>query len=177
MSFENVYPYVNQRERSVFHWVKILKRCTMEMTIILFCCPTKLVHKHIILCIHIHLLTDHLMTMGAVSIMECSACGDCNQRTNVAQMLCDCDKNMHKTRMLNSLVAVRFGYNLRLVIFKHVLLIDIVRNSREIATRHHSSLVTIGSGNGNVPSDNKPLPEPKLTQSCVAIWRHQATMS
>ena len=37
--------------------------------------------------------------------------------------------------------------------------------------------VNTGSGNGLVPSCNKPLPEPMLTQTCVAIWRHKATMS
>ena len=30
--------------------------------------------------------------------------------------------------------------------------------------------VNIGSGNGLVPSGNKPLPEPMLTQISVAIW-------
>ena len=32
--------------------------------------------------------------------------------------------------------------------------------------------VNIGLGNGLVPSGNKPLPEPMLTQFPVAIWRH-----
>ena len=32
--------------------------------------------------------------------------------------------------------------------------------------------VYIGSGNGLVPSGNKPLPEPMLTQIYVAIWCH-----
>ena len=32
--------------------------------------------------------------------------------------------------------------------------------------------VNIGSGNGLVPSGNKPLPEPMLTQIYVAIWCH-----
>ena len=32
--------------------------------------------------------------------------------------------------------------------------------------------VNIGSGNGLVPSGSNPLPEPILTQSFVAIWRH-----
>ena len=32
--------------------------------------------------------------------------------------------------------------------------------------------VNIGSGNGLVPSGNKPLPGPMLTQISVAIWRH-----
>ena len=43
-----------------------------------------------------------------------------------------------------------------------------------------SFTVNIGSGNGLVPSGNKPLPEPMLTQisdSDLAIWCHQATMS
>ena len=38
-------------------------------------------------------------------------------------------------------------------------------------------LVNIGSGNGLVPSGNKPLPEPALTKIFVAIWLHKATMS
>ena len=41
----------------------------------------------------------------------------------------------------------------------------------------HWSLVNIGSGNGLVPSGNKPLPEPMLTKIYVAIWCHKATMS
>ena len=36
--------------------------------------------------------------------------------------------------------------------------------------------VNIGSGNGLVPSGNKSLTEPMLTQSYAAIWRHQASM-
>ena len=31
----------------------------------------------------------------------------------------------------------------------------------------------MGSGNGLVSSDNKPLPEPMLTQISVALWRHR----
>ena len=37
--------------------------------------------------------------------------------------------------------------------------------------------VNIGSGNDLVPSGNKPLPEPMLTQIHVAKWHHKATMS
>ena len=37
--------------------------------------------------------------------------------------------------------------------------------------------VNIGSGNGLVPSGNKPLPEPMLTQIFVATWCHWARMS
>ena len=38
-------------------------------------------------------------------------------------------------------------------------------------------LVNIGSGNSLVPSGNKPLSVPMLTQIYVAIWRYWATMS
>ena len=41
-------------------------------------------------------------------------------------------------------------------------------------TTTHWSLVNIGSGNGLVPSGNKPLPEPVLTQISATIWRHRA---
>ena len=47
--------------------------------------------------------------------------------------------------------------------------------SYEIALRMQLDLtgdVNIGSGNGLVPSGNKPLPEPMLTQIYVAKWRH-----
>ena len=40
------------------------------------------------------------------------------------------------------------------------------------AATPHRSLVNIGSGNGLVPSGNKPLPEPMLALIPVAIWRH-----
>ena len=36
----------------------------------------------------------------------------------------------------------------------------------------HWRSVNIGSGNGLVPSGNKLLPEPMLTQISVAMWRH-----
>ena len=36
--------------------------------------------------------------------------------------------------------------------------------------------ITIESGNGLVPSDNKPLPEAMSAQICVAIW-HQQTQT
>ena len=45
------------------------------------------------------------------------------------------------------------------------------------ATGIHWLSVNTGSGNGLVPSGNKPLPEPMLTKISVAIWRHEATVS
>ena len=47
----------------------------------------------------------------------------------------------------------------------------------DLFLRVQLTISQIGSGNGLVPSGNKPLPEPMLTQIYVAIWRHQATMS
>ena len=35
----------------------------------------------------------------------------------------------------------------------------------------------IGSCDDLVPSGNKPLPEPMMTQIYVTIWRHLATMN
>ena len=62
----------------------------------------------------------------------------------------------HTHSLLNSLAPGKFEWNFRHVIFKQS---------------------NIGSGNGLVPSGNKPLPELMLTQNSVAIWRHLATMS
>ena len=39
------------------------------------------------------------------------------------------------------------------------------------------SWVNMGSDNGLVPSGNKPLSEPILTQIYATIWRHQTTIS
>ena len=43
------------------------------------------------------------------------------------------------------------------------------------ATEPCQWLVNIGSDNGLVPSDNKLLYEPMLTQICVTLWHHRAT--
>ena len=40
------------------------------------------------------------------------------------------------------------------------------------ATEPHWWEINIGSGNGLVPSGNKPLPKPMLTQIYVPIGRH-----
>ena len=53
-----------------------------------------------------------------------------------------------------------------MVLIMHFLWICSQMNARE----HFWWQVNIGSGNGLVPSGNKPLPEPMLTQICVAIW-------
>ena len=45
-------------------------------------------------------------------------------------------------------------------------------NSYQVNTTPHWSLVNNGSGNGLVPSSNKPLYEPMFTQISGAIWRH-----
>ena len=71
---------------------------------------------------------------------------------------------------------------LRHVIFKQILVIDGLRHllwncPHKNVIGLHWWLVNIGSGNGLVPSGNKSLTEPMLTQISVAIWRHWATMS
>ena len=45
------------------------------------------------------------------------------------------------------------------------------------ATRLDRWEVNIGLGNGLVPSSNKLLPGPMLTQIYVDKWRHQVSMS
>ena len=63
---------------------------------------------------------------------------------------------------------------IKLVDFKATSMTYIWSFSCEIVnvTRPRWWLVNIISGNGLVPSGNKPLPEPMLTQIYVAIWRH-----
>ena len=68
----------------------------------------------------------------------------------------------------NSLAPGKFEWNFRYVIFKWILVIAGWSISCEIALIRMSLeftvwSVNIGSGNGLVPSGNKPLPEPMLT--------------
>ena len=42
------------------------------------------------------------------------------------------------------------------------------------ATGPYWCYINIVSGNGLVPSGNKPLPEAMMTQFCEATWRHLA---
>ena len=35
----------------------------------------------------------------------------------------------------------------------------------------------VGAGKGLIPKSNNPSSEPMLTQTLVAIWRHQATIN
>ena len=76
----------------------------------------------------------------------------------------------------NSLAPGKFECNFRYVIFKQILVIDgwgvlwICPNMN--VTGLHWWSVNIGSGNGLVPSGNKPLPEPTLSKIPVAVWRH-----
>ena len=55
-----------------------------------------------------------------------------------------------------------FDYSLKLVNFKLISTINIL-SIFYYATKPHWSLVNIDSGNGLVPSGNKPLPKPMLT--------------
>ena len=79
--------------------------------------------------------------------------------------------------MFNSLAPGRFEYNFIYVIFRTDFndwwLRHLLWNCPHmIVTGLHWWSVNIGSVNGLVPSGNKPLPEPMLTQISVAIWRH-----
>ena len=70
-----------------------------------------------------------------------------------------------KLKFLNVLISKTHFDNLYLM---HLLL-----NYGEIkATGLHCLTVNIGSGNGLVPSGNKPLPETMLIKIYVTIW-HQ----
>ena len=83
---------------------------------------------------------------------------------------------IHYIQLINSLATGKFEWNFRHLIFKQILVIDGWGISCEIALMNVTELrwwsVNIGSGNGLVPSGNKPLPEPMLTQISVTIWCH-----
>ena len=79
--------------------------------------------------------------------------------------------------LINPLAPGKFEWNFRYVIFKRLFsdwwLRYLLRNySNMHVTGLHWWSVNMGSGNGLVPSGNKPLPEPMLTQIYVAVWRH-----
>ena len=77
---------------------------------------------------------------------------------------------------INSLAPGKFEWNFRHNIqtdFSVWWLQDFLWNCPNmIVTGLHWWSVNIGSGNGLVPSGNKPLPEPMLTQISVTIRRH-----
>ena len=56
--------------------------------------------------------------------------------------------------------------------FSDIYLKYFLWNSYQVNTTPQWSLVNNGSGNGLVPSSNKPLHEPMFTQISGAIWRH-----
>ena len=83
----------------------------------------------------------------------------------------------HTPLSFNSLAPGQFEWNFTHEIFKQILVIHGWGISGEIAlimnvTGLHWWSVNTGSGNGLVPSGNKSLPEPMLTQISVAISHH-----
>ena len=76
----------------------------------------------------------------------------------------------------NSLVPGRFENNFQNVFFKLISWIDTLINSCETVLKTTTEPiwreVNIVSGNGLVPSGNKPLPAPILSKIAVAIWRY-----
>ena len=83
--------------------------------------------------------------------------------------------------MINSLSSGGCSCILKLVILKLIkdrCIEHFVWNCPQLnLTRHRWWSRNIGSSNSLVQSDNKPLPEPMLTQISVAIWYHQDTIS
>ena len=78
---------------------------------------------------------------------------------------------------INSLALGKSEWNIRYVIhcniqtdFSDWLLRHHLWNCSNMNVTRLHWWVNIGSGNGLVPSGNKPLPEPMLTQISVAIW-------
>ena len=67
-----------------------------------------------------------------------------------------------RPQWVNSLAPGRSGSNLKLIIFKLILRIDILSISFEFALRWMPQNTFDGSGNCLVPLSNKPLPEPEL---------------
>ena len=75
----------------------------------------------------------------------------------------------------NSLTPGKFEWNFRYVILKQILVIlrhGLWNCPNVNITGIYWWPVIIGSGNGLVPSGNKPLPEPMLTYISVTIWCH-----
>ena len=85
--------------------------------------------------------------------------------------------NGHFTEDVNSVIPGRCGCNLK---YASYILISWVFPEKLLSCQCHRThwwWVNIGSGNGLVPSGNKPLPEPMLTHIYVTVWRHYPTMS
>ena len=78
----------------------------------------------------------------------------------------------------NSLAPGRCGGNLERFIFKLIIQNSTLGTNCEIDLRWVNIMelpewdVNIGSGNGLVPSGNKPLPEIMLTAIYVVVWHH-----
>ena len=65
------------------------------------------------------------------------------------------------------------GVTLPMITSRTFFFIKTSRNCSQLNSAEHLSWwVKISSGNGLVPSGNKPLPEPMLTHIYVAIWCH-----
>ena len=83
-----------------------------------------------------------------------------------------------RPQWVNSFVPRRSGFNCKTAIFKLVLLNQsfwLIPHMN--VTRPYWWKFKTGSGDGLVPSGNKPLPGQMLTQIYVAIWGHWGTMS
>ena len=109
-------------------------------------------------------------------LLSCTWIWDLFQRHNTSTHLAE------QYRYIKLIGPWEIWMNFLYVIFKQILVIDGWGISCEIALNMNVTglnwwSVNIGSGNGLVPSGNKPSPEPILTYIPVAIWHHKATMS
>ena len=103
------------------------------------------------------------------SYCVCSQHGVSGHQTWIASL------DLQAPKYLNSLAPEIWGCN---VVFKLISRIGLITISVILALVecHKISLMTTGSqhfsGNDLVPSGNKPVPEPMLTQICEALWCH-----
>ena len=99
-------------------------------------------------------------------------CGGCENGTRMRMKIVPCGTPEREVTV-NSLAPGRCGSNFKLFIFKLISMIDFLSISYNIAISCIAQdwwLVNNDSGNSLVPSGNKSLHEPMLTQIYVTIW-------
>ena len=81
-------------------------------------------------------------------------------------------------RIIVALTHLSQGWNLKSVFVRLKSKMSLATPVKLSLCEYHKRwLVSIGIGNGLVPSGRKLLPKPMLTECSVAIWRHEATVN